>query len=437
MLWLMIVALISQALPAENINFKQAYQFAEEAYRAGYPLVLQELIRKELTEGDSRKVQMGQLYFEKSFPTPVQTEIRWTNVDALYALAWADLAEEPYILTIPKFDDRLFLFPIMSAWNEEVFLIRKEGVYALVGPYWKGSLPKNITVIRSPTNNIFMAGKIFSTGTFEDISRVHTLQEAMSLRPLSFAETDHAYVLDDFEKKTQIKNVLSSQAYFTLLAQSLKGNPPPNEEIAKKLSRVGITNGSAFVASSLNPKIAEAMRNVPKTWEKNLGQPQNIIKSMGGWTYSMKEGVYGSDFMRRTLSMALGQAFAHEVVYLFTDQDVTNQKLEGKNRYILHISKEKIPPVKGTWSLTAYDTNGKLFANPLNRYAIKEENPLVYNQDGSLDIFIQNRYPGKRKEENWLPVPEESFSLMLRLYLPEKEVFENNWIMSGIKKEVF
>jgi hypothetical protein len=34
---------------------------------------------------------------------------------------------------------------------------------------------------------------------------------------------------------------------------------------------------------------------------------------------------------------------------------------------------------------------------------IGDRNKLQFNPDGSLDIYIQNKSPGKDKESNWLP----------------------------------
>jgi hypothetical protein len=46
---------------------------------------------------------------------------------------------------------------------------------------------------------------------------------------------------------------------------------------------------------------------------------------------------------------------------------------------------------------------------------------LKYNDDGSLDIYIQNESPGKVKESNWLPAPQGDMILMLRLYWPKEK----------------
>ena len=48
-----------------------------------------------------------------------------------------------------------------------------------------------------------------------------------------------------------------------------------------------------------------------------------------------------------------------------------------------------------------------------------------YNDDGSLDIYIQARSPGQDREPNWLPCPPSGpFNLTVRVYQPKREMLD-------------
>ena len=55
------------------------------------------------------------------------------------------------------------------------------------------------------------------------------------------------------------------------------------------------------------------------------------------------------------------------------------------------------------WSFTMYDADYFFVDNPLNRYTVSPRNDLKYNDDGSIDVYIQNESPANGKGSNWLP----------------------------------
>jgi hypothetical protein len=78
--------------------------------------------------------------------------------------------------------------------------------------------------------------------------------------------------------------------------------------------------------------------------------------------------------------------------------------------------------VNAFWSVTMYDGKSQyLIKNPINRYLINS--PMVpamkKNADGSLTLYIQKHSPGKAKEANWLPAPDGTVYLVMRLYWPK------------------
>jgi hypothetical protein len=90
--------------------------------------------------------------------------------------------------------------------------------------------------------------------------------------------------------------------------------------------------------------------------------------------------------------------------------------------------------VNAFWSVTMYDAERYLVENPLHRYAIRDRTPgLRYNQDGSLDIYLQREAPAGR-ESNWLPAPPGEFSVQIRLYLPKQEAIDGTWTPPAIER---
>ena len=118
---------------------------------------------------------------------------------------------------------------------------------------------------------------------------------------------------------------------------------------------------------------------------------------------------------------------ANDAVYPSAFVDGDGKPLTGANRYVLHFDKGQTPPTKAFWSVTMYDAQSFFVPNPINRYDIAAWMPLKYNEDGSLDIYIQREAPGKDKESNWLPAPEGEFSPTMRIYWPKESVLDGTW----------
>jgi hypothetical protein len=68
-----------------------------------------------------------------------------------------------------------------------------------------------------------------------------------------------------------------------------------------------------------------------------------------------------------------------------------------------------------------YGLDFQLVKNSIDRFSIGDRTPgLKYNDDGSLDVYIQNT-PPEGRESNWLPTPPEGiFRINYRIYLPEE-----------------
>ena len=81
-----------------------------------------------------------------------------------------------------------------------------------------------------------------------------------------------------------------------------------------------------------------------------------------------------------------------------------------------------------------YDEKDHLVENPLNRYSINSvRNESKFNEDGSLDLYIQHTTPGIDKESNWLPSPSGNFTLMMRIYIPQENAINGEYQIPPVR----
>ena len=151
---------------------------------------------------------------------------------------------------------------------------------------------------------------------------------------------------------------------------------------------------------------------------------------VNGWQMNTDTvGVYGNYYLKRAILTILGMGALppEESSYpiVFTDED--GAPLDGEHEYLLHFDKQELPPADAFWSITLYDQDGFQVTNPLDRFAIGDRDPLRFDADGSLDLYIQHKSPGLEHEPNWLPSAPGPFNLTMRLYLPRPEALNGQW----------
>jgi hypothetical protein len=447
----------TQPAHAAPLSAAEATELGTEAYIYGYSLITMEYTRRVITNVDKVEgshAPMGQLIRMREYPTAAFKDITAPNADTLYTTCFLDVGMEPYVLSLPDAHDRYYLFPMLDGWTD-VFQMpgkRTTGTgpqkYAITGPGWKGKLPNGVKEYKSPTAIVWILGRIYCTGTPEDYTAVHKLQDEVSVVPLSAYGKSYTppegKVDPSIDMKTPVRdqvNALSGEAYFSLLATLLKDNPPAKADapMVAKLAKLGIVPGKPFDASKLGDEAAKALADVPKMgFEKIMGHFKEAGTMENGWTFTTKTGLYGTDYLQRALvtAIGLGANRPQDAVYPTSEVDAEGKPYSGANKYVMHFPKGQLPPADGFWSLTMY--NGEYFfvANPLNRYSISARQNLKANTDGSTDLYIQNESPGADKESNWLPAPKDKFILMLRLYWPREKspsIINGTWKIPAVK----
>lgn len=435
----------------------EEFWLATDAYIFGYPLVTMEMTRRIMTnvaEPVGTRAPMGHIIKLRNYPDASFKDVTAPNADTLYTTAFFDVGKEPWVLSIPDMKDRYFLLPMLDGWTT-VFQVpgkRTTGTgaqtYAITGPGWKGTLPEGVKEYKSSTNIVWLLGRIYCTGTPEDYAAVHKLQDEFKLVPLSAygkPYTPPAGNVDPaIDMKTAVRdqvNRMDAVAYFTLLCELMKTNPPSEADAAQlaRFSSIGIVPGQSFDASKLKADFAKRIPDIAFDRIMLQFKINKAITHQNGWAFTTKTGIYGTDYLMRALitAIGLGANRPQDAVYPTSKADAEGHKYNGANKYVMRFPKGHLPPAEGFWSLTMYDDKYFFVNNPLNRYSISARQNLQTNPDGSTDLYIQKDSPGKDKESNWLPAPAGDFILMLRMYWPSEtdpSIISGSWTIPAARK---
>lgn len=433
------------------------FWLATDAYIFGYPLVTMEMTRRVMTnvaKAEGTRAPMGHLIKMRQYPDAAFRDVTAPNADTLYTTAWLDVGKEPWVFSIPDLKDRYALFPMLDGWTN-VFQVpgkRTTGTgpqtYAITGPGWSGTLPSGVKQYKSPTNLVWLLGRIYCTGTPEDYAAVHTIQDQCKLVPLSSWGKDYVPPAGTVDASIDMKAAVRDQVnrmdaveYFTLLAKLMKDNPPSaaDAEALARFATIGLVPGQDFDASKLK---ADFVKRIPGiAFDRIMLQFKvgKSIQNINGWMYDSVTGIYGTDYLNRAFitAIGLGANRIQDAVYPTSLKGADGSDYSGANKYTMHFPKGQLPPTEGFWSITMYDANYFFVANPINRYSISPRQSLKANADGSVDLYIQNQSPGADKESNWLPAPSGKFILMLRMYWPTEtppSIIDGSWKPPAAKK---
>lgn len=396
--------------------------------------------------------------------TPNDTDVVLPNTDTLYCVSWLDLSNGPVVLKVPPIpSDRYNTFEFLDAYTNVYDYVGTRttgsggGTYLITGPDWKGQVPEGMTKIWTPTNLAWILQRTLLKGP-SDIDNVHTIQDQMSVTPLSGSQitnateapqattntsaqqevpmsTEHQFVPPEY-----VQTPISPKPPFIPttgikiydeIGLAMQGNPlnPPDPALVKKFQTIGIGPGMT-PSTQANDTIKTALQTGITEGDKLISaQVPNLGTEVNGWRVS-PAGLYGPDYLFRAAvtKLGIGANIAQEALYPPAFTDIEGKPLSGNSSYVIHFEPGQQPPVDAFWSISMYNKDGYFIDNPINRYAIGPYiSQLKNNTDGSLDIYIQNTSPGADKESNWLPAPDADFKLTMRLYLPQPQILNGTW----------
>jgi hypothetical protein len=322
----------------------------------------------------------------------------------------------------------------------------KPGFYLLVGPGFKGEVPKGINAIfTSKTNTGFLCPRVFMDDTADDRKAIQPLISEMDAYPLS--EFNGTMKRRDWTKVPDFPAPPSRpgggeapkvhpESFFDDLQVLFKDAPPLPGEEAKYAEAL-----SLVAAAQTDPKIKAAIIDEAKKSQDEVIEPLLQFRNFGvqlphNWTTVTNGAMFRIDYFTRT-AVARSNIFVNkpnEAKYFYQDLDASGGRLNGANRYRVTFGKGE-PPVHGFFSLTLYDDQHFFAPNEIKRYSIGTKNKdLKPNADGSITYYVQAAAPGD--SANWLPAPKNAdFSLFIRAYWPSAAVLDGSWTPPPVEKQ--
>ncbi|CAM2162515.1 DUF1254 domain-containing protein [Paraburkholderia sacchari] len=437
------------------VDARTAHEIGIEAYTYLYPLVTMEVTRRIAVNSDeARKPGLGRagmFHHLRSYPSVDFREVVRPNFDTLYSVAWFNVAKDPWIVSVPDTAGRYYVLPIYDMWSD-VFAApgsrttgTQEGHFAIVAKGWCGTLPDGVQRIEAPTETCWIIVRTQTNGP-ADYAAVHAVQDGFRLTPLSrwgepyvAREATIDPTVDTRTPPLDQVNAMSAAQFFALAAEILQREATHAADwtILARLQRIGFVPGQSFNLDSAPEVVRAALQAVPQEARKQmLAKVPTMGRVANGWLMNTDNmGVYGNYYLKRAIvaMVGLGAISPEDAVYPMNVVATDGKPMTGDKHYVMHFAREALPPADAFWSITMYDAEGFQVANPINRYAIGDRDPLRYNADGSLDIYIQHENPGTEREANWLPAPMGQLGLTMRVYAPRPEALDGRWAPPAVQ----
>jgi hypothetical protein len=434
---------------AEAITPDEARTIAKEAYIFNYSMVMMYrtmYLQAIDTQSKSYSGGFGQ-WLHLGTSSPKDTDIVSPNNDTPYSYAWVDTRAEPWVLTIPKIEEKRFY---TSQWDDLWgFVLDNPGTVEdgndgvnvlLASPTWKGQLPDGVNrVIQGDTDFL---GTLTRTQLLEtaDLPNVQKIQKEYKLQPLSAflgqPAPAAAPAIQWMPWKDGAETTDEFWAYVNFLLSFTTPNPQ-DKPVQDHMAKIGLAAGKPWDSASLDKDVSAAIAAGMQDALAELKKGSTHITDPSLFFRSRKD--LNKDYYSRALGVMVG-IFGNVKkvsVYFATAKDDKGELLDGsKHNYTITFTADQIPPAKNFWSFTMYKLPQRwLVDNPINRYSIGSATPgLKKAADGSITLYFQAKSPGKDKESNWLPTPEGPFWPILRTYGPDKAILDKTWKLPPVNQ---
>ena len=369
-------------------------------------------------------------------------EVVWPNpnLDVAYSEAWVAIDEKSCLqVTVPKIKGRYYTVHFLNGWGETVANIN-ERIHPQHphGEFWvclkdvAVKLPGGSQRVDVPVKHMRVLARV-ELGA--DWNQAVALQKQFRIRATGKPALPQVPKTLMFDPE-QLPGVEAFESAELALDSEADINPGMD-----RLQAVTRTIASAVKNPAERQRIDQVIRS------KAFADFHKALPNVGhgtrkdGWVLPSTSGVYGDDWLVRTL-VNYGGIWANtpqEVIYYKGFIDAAGAPLNGDHVYQLHFTKQQLPAQFAThfWSVIAVDAvHKRVLPNALKRYLLNNQSRLVYSADGSLTLYFADSKPAGAPDGNWLPTPRgQDYNLTFRFYRPAGAVEERNYFPPPLAKQ--
>ncbi|MDR3503902.1 MAG: DUF1254 domain-containing protein [Legionella sp.] len=422
---LAVLGLLSSCAFANNISDKMA----EDAFIYAYPMVQDyDFFYETAIKPD---YPLNQFQNIRKLADDTYTEHPTINNDTIHLMGWLDVAVEPVVVTIPDMDKgRYWILHTMDMGHYTDAMIgsrtrgTKGGRFMFASKNWHGEVPKSVTqVIRVDSDLVKLMGRIMAINPQDEVIAQNYMDQ-WNVRTLS----QYLGVKGPKAKQRQYPNPKTTNwieiANFVLC-----------EGILADADKKWLSQYKAIGLAPCKKELTQDQLEAAKIGKK-LGM-KKIIELAPKMTdarqaLGTRESLGNSPREEFAVGVYLGQWGLPpvEAMYLKTDVDSKGKKLNGTHRN--YKMRFKAPDVSGFWSVTVYSADNRLMAhNELNRHS-RGDRTLKPDSEGYYTILLSSDEQSNKANDNFLPIPEKDFYLILRLYGASKAIQAGEYKMPAV-----
>ena len=361
-------------------------------------------------------------------------EVDWPNpnLDVAYSEAWVAVDEKScLVVSVPKITGRYYTVQFLNGWgetvaniNERVFPQHPNAEFAICLEGSQVTVPAGAQRIDVPVKYMRVLLRVALGANWDEAVALQRRFEFRTIGQPALPMIPKTPIFD-------IEALLGVEAFEAAeLALDSEADINPGMEQLQATTR-------AIARAVKDPATRAHVDQVIRS--KAFAEFKKAMPTLGdgtvrnGWVLSSTIGVYGKNWLLRTL-VNDGGIWANtmqEVIYYKAMVDPAGNPLSGDHAYTLRFPKDQLPEQYAThfWSVIAVDAaHRRVLPNPVKRYLLNKETKPQYGQDGSLTLYFADAKPKEAPDGNWLPTPKGiGYSLTFRFYRPKGAVEQRTY----------